>query len=496
MRHFQYPSLLVLLLLYCAQTVHGQNEEDALRYSNILPGGSARSWALGGAVGAVGADPGSASTNPAGLALYNTSEFSLTPQFEVNGSQSTFYGQGSSDIDNRFSFNNLSVILSTPYEHGGNWRSGSYGISFDRQASYHWDQRFLAKDVQSTILQKFVDEANGTAPDQLPDLLGWTSNLAYWTYGIDPLDTVANTYSAAVPFGTPMDQDHRVNASGRLNTTSMFYAANYMDRFYVGATLGLVGVRYSRNTTHAETVADPTKDLNDLSYKEQLLTTGRGVNLKVGALGRVGQHLRLGLAFHSPQWLQLTDGFNYTMTTNFRTPGEGGRTQYSKDSPDGTYSYRIRTPWSVLASAVYVVGQQGLVTVDYAYTDYRQARLRPGLDLVDDYDFHAENDVIRDELRGTHSLRAGTEWRAGAWYFRGGWGIWPNAYKEGDTMHGTSYMRFTAGIGYRTEHLSLDLTGLYGTQDTKYFPYNPALVQAASLRTTDTRGMVTIAFRP
>lgn len=63
-------------------------------------------------------------------------------------------------------------------------------------------------------------------------------------------------------------------------------------------------------------------------------------------------------------------------------------------------------------------------------------------------------------------------------------------------MHGTSYMRFTAGIGYRTEHLSLDLTGLYGTQDTKYFPYNPALVQAASLRTTDTRGMVTIAFRP
>lgn len=76
-------SILFYALLLCtASAVFGQNEEDALRYSDLLPGGTARSWALGGAMGAVGADPGSATTNPAGFGLYNTSEISFTPHLK------------------------------------------------------------------------------------------------------------------------------------------------------------------------------------------------------------------------------------------------------------------------------------------------------------------------------------------------------------------------------------------------------------------------------
>ena len=93
-------------------------------------------------------------------------------------------------------------------------------------------------------------------------------------------------------------------------------------------------------------------------------------------------------------------------------------------------------------------------------------------------------------------MRVGTEWRAGAWYFRGGWGIWPDAYTDNDPRNGTDYMRYTAGIGYRTKHMSIDLGGVYGTRDIKYFPYNPALVNSVEERQTDTRGMLTVAFRP
>lgn len=489
--------LAALALVSGANMLLAQNEEDVYRFSDIMPGGTARSWALGGAIGAVGADPGSASTNPAGLALYNTSEFSFTPQFEVNGARSTYYGSEAKDNDNRFSFNNLSMVLSIPMEEGGNWKSASYGISFDRQASFHWDQRAIGKDVPSTILQKFVNEANGTPMKQLGDgAFPFTSTLAYWTYGIDPLDSASNTYISRIPFGDAVDQDHRINAAGRLNTTSFFYAANYLDRFYIGGTLGLVGLRYDRSTVHRETVVDPANDLNDLAYSEKLLTTGRGVDLKVGALGRVGKHLRLGLAFHSPQWLQLSDAYSYSMATQFRTPDSEGNTRYQEDSPSGSFSYRIRTPWRMLASATYVVGAHGLVSVDYGYTDFSQSRLRAGYDFLDDYDFHVENDALNQSFRGTHSLRAGTEWRSGAWYFRGGWGIWPNAYNDNDRRHGTSYMRFTGGIGYRTGRLSLDLTGIYGTRDVKYFQYDPALVAPTSVQMTDTRGMVTIAYRP
>lgn len=488
--------LLAIALLLFGLPVVAQNEDDALRYSSFLPGGTARSWAMGGAIGAVGADPGSASSNPAGFGLYNTSEVSFTPQFEVNSARSTFYGTDASDTDNRFSFNNFALILSNPYPNGKEWHSGTFGISFDRQASYHWNEQAIGRAVPSTILQQFVNEANGTSPDQLATQFPFSSDLAYMTYGIDPLDTNANTYVGAVPLGSAMDQDHRTSAAGRLNTTSFFYAANYQDRFYLGASLGLASVRYERQTAHEETVLDTAHDLKGLSYSEQLLTTGNGVDLKLGMIGRVGEHLRLGAAFHSPKWLLLSDAYSYGMSTDFRTPDANGDTHYGMNSPDGSYSYRVRTPWSVLASVAYIVGQHGLVSVDYSYTDFRQARLNNSSTLVDDYDFQMENQAVRTDFRGTHSLRAGTEWRAGAWYFRGGWGIWPDAYAGGDARTGTDYMRFTSGIGYRTKHLSIDLTGIYGTRDTKYFPYAPGLVDPVESRLTDTRGMLTVAFRP
>lgn len=497
MLNIRYLSIALIVVLMGAGTAHGQNETDALRYSDFVPGGTARTWALGGAIGAVGADPGSVSTNPAGLGLYNTSEFSLTPQFEVNGARSLYYGTTTTDSDNRFSFNNLSLILSAPNQEDSNWKSSTYGISFDRQASFHWDQRAIGKEIPSTILEGFVQEANGTPPDLLGDYFGWTSNLAYWTYGIDPLDdSVAYTYQSAVPFGTPMDQDELINSAGRLNNTSFFYAANYNDKLYLGATLGVVGLRYERSIVHRETVLDPDQDLNDLTFSEKLLTTGRGVDLKFGVLGRVGSGLRLGLAFHTPQWLQLSDGFSFSMATKFHTPDSLGRTQYHEEPEPGAYSYRIRTPWKLLASAAYIVGQHGLVSIDYGFTDFTQARLRPQFDFADDYDFRSENDAIREGFRATHSVRVGTEWRAGAWYFRGGWGIWPDAYADHDPRHGTSYMRFTGGFGYRTEHMSVDFTGLYGARDSKYFQYAPGLVDATSVKLTDTRGMITIAFRP
>ncbi|MBP9159388.1 MAG: hypothetical protein WBO28_05805 [Flavobacteriales bacterium] len=485
-----------ILLATTSIQVFSQNEEDALRLSNTLPGGTARSWALGGAMGAVGADPGSATTNPAGFGLYNTSEVSFTPQFEVNTAKSLYYGTSTTATDNRFSFNNLSLMLSYPSSKESDWRGGIFGVSFDRQASYHFDEHAVGKSISSSLLDKFVNEANGTPPGSLADLTSSNAYLAYEGYGINPLDTNSNSYYSAIPQGATTDQDQRITGAGRVNTTSFFYAANYKDRFYIGGSLGIAGVRYERETTHGETVSDTTSDINQLAYTERLLTSGSGIDLKFGVIGRVADNLRLGLAFHSPTWLQLSDSYNYTMTTGFNTPDANGNKSYSNDSPDGSFNYRVRTPWHVLASAAYVAGKHGLVSVDYEYTDFRQMKLNKSLDGLDDYSFGKENTAVQDDFRGVHSLRVGTEWRSGNWYFRGGAGVWPNAYADIDPRQGTAYMRYSGGIGYRTQHISLDLTGVYGTGEMNYYQYDPALVQATNVTRTDTRGMVTFAYRP
>lgn len=490
------PHFLLLALLFAWNPVFGQNEEDALRFSQLMPGGTARSWGLGGAIGAVGADPGSASTNPAGLALYNTSEFSFTPQFEVNSARSDHYGTITEDTDNRFSFNNLSLILASPSSTDSDWKSGTYGISFDRHASYHWDERAKGIGVPSTILQKFVHEANGTAEGFLQDDFPFTSNLAYMTYGIDPLDSGSTEYISAIPFGSPVDHEHSIASAGRLNTTSFFYAANYLDKLYLGASIGITGLRYERAVSHTETTQDVDLPLRELTYSEKLLTTGSGFDLKLGVIGRVGSKLRLGLAFHSPRWMQLSDAYGYSMTTHFRTPDSEGRTRYTEESPDGTFNYRVRTPWNVLASAAFIAGQHGLVTVDYGFTNFRQARLNRSSDGISSYDFRLENDAIQSAFRPVHSIRAGTEWRSGPWYFRGGWGIWPDAFADSDTRQGTAYMRYTAGLGFRTKHVSVDLAGVRGSRDVRYHQYDPSLIAPTETSLTDARGILTISYRP
>ncbi len=489
-----------LLLIACTFTAIGvsaQNEEDALRYSQSLPGGTARSWAMGSAMGAVGADPSAASLNPAGFGLYTTSELSITPALEVNTADATHYGTTSSASDQRFHFNNLAAMLSYPNGRGKDFKGGTFGLSYDRLVSYHWDEQAIGKGVNSTILQRFVNEANGTAPGDLPTIFPFTSSLAYDSYAIDPLDTAAHTYVSNIPFGSAVDQSNHITTSGRLNNTSFFYANNYKDKLYFGISLGLVGARYERHTTHTETPTDQTFALKDVTYKEDLITTGSGIDLKIGVIGRVGSHVRLGASFHSPMWMQMSDAYSTHMTTDFRVPvGSPAATTYTINSPDGTFSYRVNTPLRTVASAVYQAGKHGLVSVDYEFTDFSSARLKAAQSLTNAYDFSMENGVIRSDFVATNSVRVGTEWRSGNWNFRGGWGIWPDAYSDKDGRHGSAYKRYTAGVGYRGEHVSVDVAAVYGTRDINYYQYDPNLVNKTSETLTDVRGMLTVAYRP
>lgn len=470
---------------------NAQSEEDALRLSYIQPHGGARSAAMANAFGALGADPVSAFLNPAGMGLYVASEFTFTPAFEVNEATSTFYGTSASNTDTRFCIGNFGLVLHSPTEEKDGWKAASFGIIYDRQASFHWERQAVGDRVNSTILSGLVNEANGTDPDLLYDAFPFTSGLAWDTYAIDPLDTNANTYVSVVPQGALLRQAHTIGSSGAVTNTTFYFAANRDDRLYLGGSLGIVGVRYSRTTIHHETTLDESIDIKDITFREDLTTRGTGVDLKIGAIYRPIERLRLGLAFHTPTWLSLTDAYTTEMSTAFRA-GDS----YSRSSPDGSYAYRLNTPLSVLGSVAYVVGQHGAVSIDYQWKDYRKARFRRADAIADDYDFSAENAVIEHSGEMSHSVRVGTEWRAGPWYFRGGWGFHPDPFSKEDLRHGLPLTQYALGVGWRNTHISLDLGGTYAQRGSNYFPYDPAEVDAVNEDLTSTRLLVTFAYRP
>lgn len=66
------------LALLCSSSLYAQDINDLLLYSHNNPAATARSVGVGGAMGAIGGDFSTLSTNPAGLGFYRSSELAGT----------------------------------------------------------------------------------------------------------------------------------------------------------------------------------------------------------------------------------------------------------------------------------------------------------------------------------------------------------------------------------------------------------------------------------
>jgi hypothetical protein len=492
-RHIGLPALLGLVMLL-PLGLSAQNEEDALRIGTLMPGGTARSAGLANAFGALGADGSAISINPAGFGVYRTSELSFTPSLEVNDAQASYYGTSASDTQTRFNFTNLLLAINNPSKSGGDWRSSTYGVAFDRQATHHWRHQAVGTGVPSSILHHFWNEASAFPNTNYATDYPFTSSLAWETFGLNA-DSVTALYPM-IPFGAVTDQRHTMETRGVSNNTAFFFAGNYLDRLYVGASLGIVGHRFRRIMSHTETTPDQELDLAELTYREELATTGNGLDLKLGVIGRITERFRMGLSFHSPQWMQLTDGYVMEMSTRFRTPDLDGNFSYGASSPDGVFNYRLNTPWRVVGSAAYVAGSNGLFSVDYEYSDPRRMRFRSASRLVDEYDFQFENEAIATVFRPVHTVRAGTEWRTGPWYYRLGWGFSTDPYVTSDPRHGRPLRNYAGGIGYRTDHIGIDLGLNVIQRGIRYFQYGQDVVDATVADLGTFRTLLTVSFRP
>ena len=88
----------IVLLAGLTKSALAQNQVDALRYSQVVYGGTARSLAMGNSFGALGADFSVLSTNPAGIGFYRGSEVSFSPSVFVAKSSSSYLGNPSEDV--------------------------------------------------------------------------------------------------------------------------------------------------------------------------------------------------------------------------------------------------------------------------------------------------------------------------------------------------------------------------------------------------------------
>ncbi len=462
-----------MLLTLCAVA---QNETEALRYSFKDNAGSARVTAMGGAFGALGGDLSALSINPAGIAVFRSSELSMSLGLNSHAVNTTFR-----DIENEQRQFGLNVphigLVGVTTSNNPNWSRVNFGISFNRTSSFN--EKFISRGRANgnSFLEQYVSQANGFFGDELVNEFPFGAGLAWDTFLIDPIDTVnLSQYISANP-GGEYDQMKTVTRNGHASETVVALGGVYQDVLHVGVTLGFPSISFSEESQYIEENLPANSELESFTQTETINTTGRGVNLKIGGIMKVTDYLRVGLAFHTPSILTITDTYDTEIRSNFKD-GE----QYTALSPLGNFEYRLRTPARYVVSAAYILGKSGIISADYEFINYRGANMRQSYTAIDPYNFSSENEFIDESFRGAHNVRLGAEMRLNKYLsLRGGFALQQSAEDPTLIANISDRMNYSGGIGYRKSGYFFDIAYRLATWQNTYFITNPQLAPQSSL---------------
>jgi hypothetical protein len=464
-----------LFFVIMANLLPAQNSTDALRYALMDYVGTARSVGAGGAMGALGADFSVLSTNPAGLGWYRRSEFIFTPSVAATTTKSVLNSTPNFSEDSRSVFNLAGfgiVIAGTP--RGGDWNGVNFGIGLNRTADFN--QKLLFRgDSKGSITDRFLELANSDfGLDDFESGLAADANAIYDTNNDGFYESDFELAPNAL-----VSKQQIVTSKGSMSELVLSLAGNYKERLLIGATIGLPFVSFTEEKVYTEEDNGKGTDgdipfFDALEFRENLTTTGLGINFKVGVVVRPIQALRLGAAIHSPTAFKLQDTYNNSLTYDYTEDGQG----YTGDgtSPDGLFEYKLRTPWRYIGSAGVVIGKWGFLSGEVEYADYAKNRFR-----YDEYvdEEQTVNDSITNQLTDALNIRLGGELTYDIFRFRAGYGLHYSPYAGDDTVNNS----LSGGFGIRGESFFLDVAYRRYMFKETYLPY---LTSQAPLQFVDT----------
>ena len=481
--------MIIVLLISLFPALFAQTSTDALRYSRIFYQGTARYQGLGGAFGALGADFSAVQTNPAGLGLYNMSEFTFSPSMTMSNSFSDFYGE--TNRDNKFNVGMGDIGLVFNIKPGGKSGSGfrSINFAFGMNRQNNFNSRTFTEGVNNTssLLTSYVNFLNdhpGITGQMINDQYPFDIGLAYNDYLIY-YDSVHSRYVNDAYKGGVL-QSKSVSTSGSINEYDFAFGANYNDRLYFGATIGIPVIRYFETSRYEEIKQDPSIPyFRSMTYDQKLETHGTGVNLKIGLIYRPANWVRIGAAIHTPTYFgNMRDYWSSSMTSVFDSVWGTN----SQSSPDGYFQYEMTTPFRAIGSVAFIIGKYGLISGEYEYADYSQASF-----YSSDTTFSDVNKDIRNKYKAPLNLRFGTEWCLGEFRVRGGFGYYGSPYQSGINT-GVEYTG-SLGFGYRGKHVFVDLAYQWSQMKSDYYLYDPTLVKPSNNTLTNNTVTATLGFR-
>lgn len=487
-------TLSIAFLLFAGSTAMAQLPDDVMRLHYTSPSGTARSQAIGGAMGSLGGDITSTFVNPAGLGMYKVSEIVVTPGFTMAKSTSNYWGSDATSKNlNRFNFS-TSGFVSATNEPGRNWVSKAFSIAVSRTANFNNAIYYKGVNDYSSFSEQYAEEfsRSGVAINDVRSspVLSIPTKMAIYTYLID----TATTPNGLEVLGKPEQyldrvvQQNRITTKGGITEIALGFAGNNKDKFYLGGSVGIPIVKYERRLEFTE--SDPTNNKDNYfgfsRYEERLTTTGVGLNAKLGMIFKPIQQLRIGAAIHTPTiyglrdkvWSKMvTDVEKLFQRTNPNDPGIDSITSdYYTGNQQPVYKFDMTSPWKFIVSGAYifhgvedVTAQRGFITADAEWVTYGSSRFSPAEENDDESYYDELNKTVKNLYKGALNLRVGGELKFNTFMVRGGYAHYGSPYD--DNVLKASRSIISTGIGYRDKGIFVDLTYAHTIYKDVNFPY-------------------------
>lgn len=515
--------LLTTGILFSTGLTFGQGSaaeyaDDAFRYSNFTQSGTARFRGLGGNQAALGGDASSTFGNPAGLAFYNRSEFSISPSLNLTSNQNNYLGSQSNSTKTNFNIGQLGIVFAlgrtnndSRYNNSTRWRRSTIGITYSQSVNFsnRMDVSGTNNNTNSSILQPYINGAQGLTPTQLNNAFDGTANQADYTeaaaynlFLINPVDTTAGNSTYFRPDEDIASRNQRITTqkSGTHSQWTVAYAGNLDDKLYIGASIALTHLRYRYDYTLSEAPIGGI-DFDNYGQVNHLDVNGNGINASLGVIYKIVPSFQVGLTLTTPTFSAVHETFTQSLyaypksqflLNQYQLLG----IQNTASVAPNDFDYRLTTPFRSSLGATYFIndGKVGFLTGTIEYVSY--AGMRVGTSALGssqtNSDFHDDvKSNVQETYKSVLNVRGGAEFRFGLLRVRGGVAYMPSAYKiDLDRVAASDRSTFlvSGGLGIRNDRFFLDGSVTYNTTKLGFSPYYlPNASDSPTVATTSNR---------
>jgi hypothetical protein len=511
--------LLVLVFGLSFYTAQSQEMSDAIRYGQTQLHGTARFTAMSGAFGALGGDLSATSVNPAGSAIFNNNQFAFTMGNYGTQNNSTYFGTSTSAINNAFNLNQAGgVFVFKNGDSNSDWKTFTLAINYESTNNYNNTLFSAGTSPINSVANYFLSYANNgnngnpvpleyvtrqenesiadlynylgdKLPNQQnPKLSGFDAQqamLAYYGQGYiidaEDLNNPNSKYISKVRSGGNYQQENSVYSNGYNGKLVFNTALQYQDKIYFGANLNSHFTNYTQNSNFYESNNNPLDKnyaVKSLSFSNNLHTHGSGFSFQVGTIAKITNQIRLGLTYESPTWYTLQEEFSQKLSSVSSSTINTLPADIADPDKINYYSpYDLRTPGSFTASAAYVFGKSGLISIDYKYKDYSTTKYSPENDPL----FKVQNNIMRNSLGSANEIRIGAEYKIKNFRLRGGYRFEGSPYNTVATQGDLN--SFSGGLGYNFGFVKLDLAYAHSQNSSQQQFFSQGFTESAKFNT-------------